>query len=121
MADFPAAASNLSVPAVTAVAGFLSLHTADPGTTGANEVTGGSYIRQSITWASASGGSQLSSNGQTFAGMPAEAGNLWIGLWSASTSGTFYWGDPTAAVTGPVTAGNSVVFTTGSVTAGPIT
>lgn len=121
MADFPAVSSNLAVAAVTAVAGFLSLHTADPGTTGANEVTGGSYVRQSITWNAASGGTQTSSNGQTFAGMPAVGGNLWIGLWSASTSGTFYWGDPTAAVTGPVVVGNSVVFTTGSVTAGAIT
>lgn len=121
MADFPSGSSNLAVAAVTAVGVYLSLHTADPGTTGANEVTGGSYVRQSITWNAASGGTQTSSNGQTFAGMPAVAGNLWIGLWSASTSGTFYWGDPTAAVTGPVSSGNSVVFLSGSVTAGPIT
>jgi hypothetical protein len=98
MADFPAVSSDLAVAAVTAVAGYLSLHTADPGTTGANEVSGGSYARQAITWNAASGGEQTSSDGQTF-----------------------YWGDPTAAVTGPVVAGNSVVFTAGSVTAGPIT
>lgn len=120
MADFPTGSSNIAVAAVTADAGYLSLHTADPGTTGANEVSGGSYARQAITWNAASGGTQTSSNGQTFAGMPAVSGNLWIGLWGASSSGTFYWGDPNSAVTGPVVSGNSVVFTSGSVTAGPI-
>jgi hypothetical protein len=120
MGDFPSGSSNLAVAAVTGVAGFLSLHTADPGTTGANEVTGGSYVRQAITWNAASGGEQTSSDGQTFPNMPSVAGNLWIGLWGASTSGTFYWGDPTAAVTGPVVAGNSVVFLSSAVTAGPI-
>jgi len=121
MADFPSGSSDIAVAAVTADAGYLSLHTADPGTTGAHEVNGGSYARQAITWNAASGGEQTSSDGQTFAGMPAVSGDLWIGLWGASSGGTFYWGSPDSAVTGPVVEGNSVVFTSGSVTAGPIT
>lgn len=120
MADFPSGSSNLAVAAVTNVGVYLSLHTADPGTTGANEVTGGSYARQSITWNAASAGSQTSSNGQTFSSMPSVAGNLWIGLWSAVSSGTYYWGDANAAVTGPIPSGGTVTFASAAVTAGPI-
>ena len=121
MADFPSGSSNIAVAAVTADAVYLSLHTADPGTTGADEVSGGSYARQAITWNAASSGYQTSSDGQTFTGMPTVSGDLWLGLWGASSGGTFYWGDPDSAVTGPVVAGNSVVFLTGAVQAGPIT
>jgi hypothetical protein len=120
MADFPTGSSNTAVASVTALNGFLSLHTADPGTTGASEVSGGSYARQSITWAAASGGTQLSSNGQTFTNMPSAAGNLWIGLWTLVSAGVFGWGDATAAVTGPIPSGATVTFATGAVTAGPI-
>lgn len=43
---------NLAVDAATAELDRISLHTADPGGTGANEVTGGSpaYARQTPTW-----------------------------------------------------------------------
>jgi hypothetical protein len=34
---------------------YVSAHTADPGTTGTNEVTGGSYARQALTYNTASG------------------------------------------------------------------
>ena len=49
----------------------MSLHTADPGTTGANEVTGGSYARQTISYGAADTG-QIKNNGTaTFADLPA--------------------------------------------------
>lgn len=38
---------------------LASLHTAFPGVTGANEVTGGSYARKTVSFAAASGGSRL--------------------------------------------------------------
>lgn len=115
MADLPAASANAAGAAITALGGFLSLHTADPSTTGANEVTGGSYARQSITWNSWSAGATTSSNGQTFSSMPAEAGNLWIGVWSLVTSGSFVWGGASAAVTGPIPVGGTVTFASGAV------
>ena len=46
--------------------GFLSLHTAYPGTTGANEVTGGSYTREAATFGVAVGGERAMSPAVTF-------------------------------------------------------
>lgn len=70
---------------------YVSLHTADPGATGTNEVTGGSpaYARKSVTWAAASGGSKAASNQPEF-DVPASTTITHVGIWSASTSGTFY-------------------------------
>lgn len=34
--------------------GLISLHSGDPGTTGANEINGGGYTRQTTTWGSPS-------------------------------------------------------------------
>ncbi len=118
MSDLPATSADTALDAVLvpATTYYLSLHTADPSTTGASEVTGGSYARQPITFAAASAGAKASTDAQTFSGMPAEAGNLWAGIWSAATAGTFIWGAPTAAVTGPVAAGASVDFAVGAVT-----
>jgi len=63
----------------------LSLHTAFPGTTGTNEVTGGSYARQAVTFGAASAGVRTLSAAAT-ADVP--AGNVaWAGLWSSG--GTF--------------------------------
>jgi hypothetical protein len=121
MSDLPAASidSMLDALLVPGTTYYLSLHTADPGTTGANEVTGGSYARQPITYGAAASGSKASSGShasQAFPGMPSESGNLWTGVWTAATSGTFLWGDPTAGVTGPVAAGATVNFGSGQVT-----
>lgn len=66
---------------------WVSLHTADPGTTGTSEATGGGYARVQGTWSSGSGGT-LTMPEITFT---APAGSYThCGLWSASTSGTFY-------------------------------
>jgi hypothetical protein len=47
--------------------------------------------------------------------MPSEAGNLYIGLWSAASSGTYYWGSASSAVTGPIPSGGTVTFASGAV------
>lgn len=75
---------------------FVSLHTADPGETGANEVTGGSYARQSGSFGAASGGAISSDAGVSFTGMPA-ATITHVGVWDASTAGNFLWGGALAA------------------------
>lgn len=118
MADLPSSSADTMITALlpSATTFYLSLHTADPGTTGANEVTGGSYARQAITFGTPASGSAASTDAQTFSSMPSESGNLWIGIWSAATSGTFEWGDSTAAVTGPVASGATVSFAIGAVT-----
>ena len=67
----------------------VSAHDGDPSTTGANEVVGGSYARQSITFAASSGGNLNSSNTPVIP-IPAGTTITYLGLWSASTAGTFY-------------------------------
>lgn len=93
---------------------FMSLHTAAPGSNGSNEVVGGSYVRQPLTLGNATGFYQVSTNGQSFTGMPAESGSLYYGVWSASVSGTYYIGTPNPAVTGPVAAGAAITFASGA-------
>lgn len=73
------------------VAVWASLHTGDPGTTGVNEATGGSpaYARKAITWAAVSAGQITTATTAQLFDVP--AGTYYhIGLWSASTVGTFY-------------------------------
>jgi len=89
--------------------GYLSLHTASPGTTGANEATGGSpaYARKAITWNAAGAVGPLGSTAQ-----PATVGVAWGtevtfdvpagsythgGLQSAATAGTFRGGNTLGA------------------------
>lgn len=88
--------------------GYLSAHTGDPGSTGANEVTGGSYARQLITGSfnPASGKVALSNADVNFASMPT-AVVTYLGLWSAVTSGTFKIGGP---MTTPATVASGATF-----------
>jgi hypothetical protein len=65
---------------------YLSLHSADPGETGANEIAGGSYARQAITFATASSGTKATNVASTFAGMPAVTVTHTC-IWSAVSSG----------------------------------
>lgn len=72
---------------------YVSLHTADPGETGANEVTDSGYARQTIDFNAATT-SGATNNGQvTF---PAIADGTvtatHFGLWTALTTGTFIFG-----------------------------
>lgn len=70
---------------------YLSIHTADPGTTGVNESTGPSYSRKALTgqWGTASGGS-ISAAQQTFTPNDASSTTYaYGGYWSAATGGTF--------------------------------
>lgn len=68
---------------------WISLHTGDPGTTGANEATGGSpaYARKQTTWSA--GGSDGVYTG-TAVTIDVPAGTYThIGIHSASSGGTF--------------------------------
>jgi hypothetical protein len=75
---------------------YVSLHTASPGTTGANEVTGGSYARQSETDGLPSSGVKTSTNAQNFTSMPAVTVG-YFGKWSAASAGTYYGGGALSA------------------------
>jgi hypothetical protein len=89
------AAKNLMLDALAGInpsisAAFASLHSGDPGPTGANEVAGGApaYARKSITWNAAAAGS-LDNNANPVFDVPAGTTVRWLGLWSAVTAGTF--------------------------------
>lgn len=72
--------------AYVAACTHASLHTADPSTTGANEVAGGTYARVAISWGSPSGGVVV---GTATVNVPASTTTTHAGAWNASTSGTF--------------------------------
>ena len=64
---------------------YVSLHTGDPSTTGANEVTGGTYARVAVTWNSPSSGTVTQSNALSI-NLPASTTVSYFGVWSASQS-----------------------------------
>ena len=84
-----AGGDNDAANGVASGAGYASLHTADPSTTGTNEVTGGSpaYARKAVTWNAAAAG-QITLSNQPLFDVP--AGTVaYAGLWSAVSGGTF--------------------------------
>lgn len=86
------AARNSMLDKLGTIVLYASLHSASPGTTGVNEIAGGSpaYARTAVTWAAASG-SVLTANG-TLPVFNVESGDTvaFAGLWSAVSGGTFY-------------------------------
>lgn len=86
--------TNITAP--TAI--FLGLNTADPGTTGAAEVSGSSYARVDVTAAFPAAASGLCSNTSAIpfptATTPGYTVTHWS-LWDASTAGNFICGGDT--------------------------
>lgn len=78
---------------VASLCTHASLHTADPGSSGTSEITGGSYTRVPITWSAPSGGSETLTAAVTLQ-IPAGTTFTHFGLWSALSSGTFRGGNP---------------------------
>lgn len=96
---------------------YISMHTGDPGTTGANEATGGSpaYARKQTTWGAASAGSAVGSQ----VSFDVAAGTYThFGVWSAVTGGTFRGGNALPASQGNASAQSVIQFTP---TYGPVT
>src|SRR5436190_7793240 len=74
----------------------MSIHTADPGATGASEATGGSYARQSAGYNAASGGACALAATLSFTSMPAGTFTH-IGLWDSTGTPKFLQGAALAA------------------------
>lgn len=89
------AARNTAIGAVATAAIHISLHTADPATSGANEVSGGAYARKPTTWPAAASGSITGSQVQI--DVPAGVTVTHWGLWTAASAGTFHYGGPLGA------------------------
>lgn len=66
---------------------YFGLHTANPTDAGTSEVAGGSYARQSGTFAAASGGQCSNAAGLSFGPLPAVTVTHWS-VWSAASGGT---------------------------------
>jgi|SRR6185437_4487306 len=62
----------------------VSLHSGDPGTSGASEIAGSSYARQNVTFNLPSAGAVAASAALNFTGMPSATG-------SSSISGVGVW------------------------------
>lgn len=89
MAGLVDVGKNLLLDGLAGGVTFVSLHTADPGTGGTSEVTGGAYTREAVSWASAASASVSTSASIVF-DVPGSTTITHLGYWSASTSGTFY-------------------------------
>lgn len=83
---------NKAVDAVALNGGanWWSLHTGDPGTTGANEVTGGDYVRIQASFPIAVSGAS-STVGAT-SSVPSGTTVVYWGRWTSQTGGTFFTG-----------------------------
>lgn len=92
---------------------YISLHTADPGTTGASEVSGSPYARASITWNAAASSARTNSNAISIT-IPTSTTVTYFGIWSAVTAGTYYIG---GALSPSVTSTTSTVNVTIAATA----
>lgn len=80
-----------SAGAFSVTTAYISLHTGDPGETGASEATGGSYARQSAAFDAAASGATANSGTISFTDMPA-ATITHVGVWDAVSAGNFLWG-----------------------------
>ncbi len=88
------AGRNNAVNGLATTAVYMSMHSADPGTTGASEITGGSpaYARKAVTWGAASSGTRNMSAAVVF-DIPSGSNVSHYGLWTAATGGVFQGGD----------------------------
>lgn len=80
---------NIMLNAFGDAAAFVSLHTDNPGTNGANEVSNGEYARVDPNWDSADGGAMVNADAVVF-DVPASTTIKFLGYWSAGSGGTFY-------------------------------
>lgn len=85
-------ARNALASAIATNATWVSLHTGDPGTTGANEAVG--VARKQTTWGAPASGDIVGS--QVAHDIPGGGGGPYgfFGLWTAVSGGTFYGGGP---------------------------
>lgn len=98
---------------------YVSLHTADPGNTGASEVSGNAYARQGpITFANAGNNPTVASNTAilTYPAATASWGTIgWFGIWTAATAGTFQ-GSGALTASKAIAQGDTARFLAGALT-----
>lgn len=92
MAGLTTAELNADVDAATARLVATSLHSADPGGAGSNELAGGAYARVANSWGAAASGTAVTT--QASINVPSGAHPTHFGEWSATSAGTFRGGNP---------------------------
>lgn len=98
MADLNDNAYGVMLSALDGAVSHLSLHTADPVGVGSHEVAGGTpaYARKAITFGAPSAG-EMDTSVEVVFDVPALTTVAYVGMWSASTAGTFYGSGPLAS------------------------
>lgn len=98
---------------------YVSLHTGDPGNTGATEVSGGGYARQGpVAFTNAGANPTVASNTGlvTWPAATAAWGTIgYFGVWTAATGGTFQ-GSGAVTTPKPVNIGDTPRFIAGALT-----
>lgn len=116
--DFWFKANSLTTTAPANV--YVSLHTGDPGDTGANEASTGGYARVAQTFAAAStdggGTTTIDSNAAITIG-PFSGSDTFthMGIWDASTSGNFIAGGALSS-SRSVVSSDQIKFNSGNIT-----
>lgn len=89
---------NAAVDAATTLLAFASLHSANPGGTGTNELTGGSpaYARKAVVYDPATGGIGALDAALEF-DIPSGSTVAYVGFWSAVSGGTWRGSDQLSA------------------------
>jgi hypothetical protein len=103
------------------IAGYLSLHTAEPqplaATPNLHEATGSGYAREPLSptdWTAAAAGEIASDNAVTFPPAGASWGTItYVGLYDALTAGNLLWWGP-LALPRSVGAGDTIAFPVGN-------
>ena len=95
---------NVAGNALKTAITHLSLHTANPGTTGTNP---SAAARQPVTWTVTNG--NLSASNISFTGGASSGPVTHVGYWSAVTGGTFYGADNLTGDTTFNSAGEYIV------------
>jgi hypothetical protein len=77
---------------------FIQLHTGQPGAAGTSNISVGSSTRVAIAFATESGGANAQTGtAPTWTNGGTSETLTHVSLWSAATSGTFYWSFPLTA------------------------
>jgi hypothetical protein len=87
MPGYTNTSKDAALTAIGTQGSWISLHSADPGTTGASEISGGSYARVQTTWGTAAASSMAGS--AVTINVPASTTVAYWGVWSAATGGTY--------------------------------
>ena len=118
--DFLFGGADATRPAATGAARYVSLHSSDPGDTGANEISDTGYARKAATFIAATGdapayteneGAIVWTNSTTYNW--ATVG--YFGLWDAETTGNYLGGGQfTGGATKLITPNDTATFADGA-------